>query len=534
MHTHKNAATGLASGQLESTLEPAVTKVARSVYIISDIHLGGAYPESNDPEDRGFRICTHVGRLTEFIQELAARPFGSPRVELVINGDLVDFLAEREPSEPPWVPFTSDPMRAAAKLETMISRDRVFFSTLGEFLARGHRLVLLLGNHDIELAFPTVRRTLATALGVEGHHDYEFLYDGEGYSVGEVLVEHGNRYDSFNVVNHDALRRVRSLQSRRQSVPAKYVFESPAGSQMVADVINRIKADYRFVDLLKPETGAVIPILLALEPRYRSVLGRVARLALVARRHGLRGPALPFLGEDIAADRSASAAGAFGDDLAWSGDPTLGSTSALNQILKEVLGETVEEFEAGVGGTGNASEIGSDISAHWDLNRTLGLLQMLTGRGSGDIEGRLKSLMKAVRAIQDDRSFDRSSEGAGEYLDAARDLARAGFRCVTFGHTHLAKQVPIEGGSLYINSGTWADLIQFPKHIFAGTDTQALEGLRDFVGDLHAGRLSAWIRFAPTYVQIELDSQGRILSAQLRDYGPDDRVAPVDLNSHGS
>ena len=48
--------------------------MARDVYIISDLHLGGAHPATDDPDDRGFRICTHGRELAEFVALLAARP----------------------------------------------------------------------------------------------------------------------------------------------------------------------------------------------------------------------------------------------------------------------------------------------------------------------------------------------------------------------------------------------------------------------------------------------------------------------------
>ena len=47
------------------------------------------------------------------------------------------------------------------------------------------------------------------------------------------------------------------------------------GSRMVEEVINQIKEKYRFIDLLKPETGAVMPILLALEPSYRKNISKI-------------------------------------------------------------------------------------------------------------------------------------------------------------------------------------------------------------------------------------------------------------------
>src|SRR4051812_33558830 len=159
--------------------------LSRQLYIISDLHLGGVYAESSDPEDRGFRICTQGERVAEFVDAVAAKPAGGPRIELVINGDVVDFLAEREEAPPHWSPFTADSDAATKKLESIVARDRGLFDALGRLLENGHRLTLLLGNHDIELALPQVRFRLKELIGVEGRHDYEFIHDGEGYAVGD-------------------------------------------------------------------------------------------------------------------------------------------------------------------------------------------------------------------------------------------------------------------------------------------------------------------------------------------------------------
>ena len=42
------------------------------VYVISDLHLGGAPPAT--PGGRGFQLCTQVDALAEFIGQLAAQP----------------------------------------------------------------------------------------------------------------------------------------------------------------------------------------------------------------------------------------------------------------------------------------------------------------------------------------------------------------------------------------------------------------------------------------------------------------------------
>jgi UDP-2,3-diacylglucosamine pyrophosphatase LpxH len=213
------------------------------VYVISDLHLGGALGPS--ASERGFRICTQGDALAAFIEALAGQPTGpgAPRIELVINGDFVDFLAEEdEPVE--WTALKEDPERARALLLRIVERNRDVFRALARLVERGHTLTVLIGNHDIELAFPVVRQALAAALGLRAGAQLRFLHDGEAYAVGDALIEHGNRYDPFNAVDFDALRRVRSIQSRGLAVPDDRRMPPPPGSQLVAEVMNPLKQHY--------------------------------------------------------------------------------------------------------------------------------------------------------------------------------------------------------------------------------------------------------------------------------------------------
>jgi hypothetical protein len=97
---------------------------------------------------------------------------------------------------------------------------------------------------------------------------------------------------------------------------------------------------------------------------------------------------------------------------------------------------------------------------------------------------------------------------------AARALADRGFRYVIFGHTHLAKHIDLGGGKAYFNTGTWADLLRFPKGIVSPGNPRALAELRAFVDDLVNRRFAAWIHFNPTYVRLEVEGD-RVTHAEL-------------------
>jgi UDP-2,3-diacylglucosamine pyrophosphatase LpxH len=74
---------------------------ARRVFVISDLHLGGEPPTMMSTPDR----------LAAFIESLPSRLQSDEQLELVINGDFVDFLAI-DPREA-WTP---SPDRAREKL----------------------------------------------------------------------------------------------------------------------------------------------------------------------------------------------------------------------------------------------------------------------------------------------------------------------------------------------------------------------------------------------------------------------------------
>jgi len=499
-------------------------KRKREVYVISDLHIGGVYPESPRLGARGFRICTRVRELAQFIDALAAKPAAGARVELVVNGDFIDFLAERRAPPVEWSPFLHEPAAAVAKLREIAARDRALFDALARLLAAGHELTLLLGNHDLELAIPQVRGTLAEILASER---FRFLYDGEAYVIGDVLIEHGNRYDPFNVVDHDLLRRFRSLLSRRQPVPAEYAFQAPAGSRMVAEVMNPIKERYAFVDLLKPEVEATVPLLLALEPALRKKLARVIPIAVQAARHRMQEDALPSVGGDIRAEPGEAGPDVGGDMGGLQGTAAAPTRSAddarLAAALEHVLGDASEEFLAAIDDGADAESIGGDISSGSEmLAGAAGLFSLLTA-GAGALESRLPALLRALRALQNDRTFDRAYEPPSEYTRAAEQLAReGGFRHIVFGHTHLARDLPLAGGGRYLNTGTWADLVQFPKEILAGPQSAVRERLRGFCEDLAQSNFERYLVFLPTYARIDVDAEGCVARAALFDYtGPE-------------
>lgn len=405
----------------------------RTVFVVSDLHLGG---------EAGFQMCTGRGQaaLAGFFDHVG----GAGGAELVLGGDIVDFLAEPSPAGG-HAKFVSDDRAARLKLGQIIERTRPVWDALARAVGDGVKLTMMLGNHDIELCLPGCHRLLTETLGA-----FELRADNQALTLGPVLIEHGNRADGWNRIDHDALRRVRSALSRREPPPE---FEPPPGSHLVVDVMNGLKARFPFVDLLKPETEAVLPLLVALDP----TVGKRA-LAIAKRR------------------AQAWAAGR---------DDEFGRPRRDGDIAHEADGEGLELTRALLESDGEISFVER-------------AQEVLVG-----------PLRRALRHWADAHaaSFDTGREKE-EYLGPARNAFRRRFEVVVYGHTHLAKRVrDAETGGLYLNTGTWADLMRVPRAVLGDDEAIAEVHLRAFLDDLHAGRLDAYRAHVPTFARIDLDGE---------------------------
>lgn len=406
-------------------------------------------------------MCHAVDELTAFVEWIRTQrlPANEER-ELVINGDIVDFLAEDDFGEgivaSEW---TVDDAAAVLKFEKIVERARSFFDALARMLCDGHRVTLILGNHDVELSLPRVRARLEELLG-PGR--LRFVYDGEAYTVGGVLVEHGNRYDRWNILNFDSLREERSVRSRGLSVDdrSERFFRAPAGTLLVMNFMNPLKRRYHFIDLLKPETGAVLPLLLALEPDLEIGIGALLRAAPI-----VRGVARLIHDEDrMPVDR-----GELGGM-----EPSDGLRLTLYDVLQEEVGAKAALFikhpHDTAGELGGVREV---LQALRDMAKrlrgaavSLGNLAAIKHASVADTRReRLRTALAHTAAT--DRSFNPGCE-IESYRRAAVTLCkRGGFQVVVMGHTHLPKQVDLSSEvghtATYLNTGTWASVIRLDE-----------------------------------------------------------------------
>ncbi len=426
------------------------------LYVVSDIHMGGP---------PNFQILNRGPRLGTLIRQLATvRP--GERVGLVLNGDVVDSLAEDIEG------YVA--MDEAPRMMDRIYRDPAFapiWDGLAAFVHEpGRRLVIVIGNHDIEMVLPSVEASIRNRLA--GDDDsaqgrIAFATQGMGFAclVGQarVFCTHGNEVDAWNIVDYDALRELAISQNagapfdRTKWVPN-------GGTQLVKDVMNSVKRKYAWIDLLKPETQAALGTLFVLDPGQAAKIEKIASAlsAYLSRIRGtlkLRGwlsaedprtagmaqPQAPSLPQLLGPNLLSAVQGP--DSAAASNDPT--------DMLRQAEHSLADPSRRQSGATGTPE--------------TLGMREMVWDRLRG-VEP-AEALRRALKDwLAKDRSFD-ITERDQTFRDVTNRVGSTVDFVVT-GHTHLERAVRIQDGAdrYYYNCGTWIRLLRFTDFVLDNTD----------------------------------------------------------------
>jgi UDP-2,3-diacylglucosamine pyrophosphatase LpxH len=421
------------------------------LYVISDLHMGGR---------PGFQIMNRGGRLGSFIRQLAVQP--SPetgrRVGLVINGDVIDTLAEDFDG---YIAVAD-----AVQILERLFRDEAFapvWSALATFVRQPRRrLVLVTGNHDIELALPAVQHAIRYRLAGDDEAAagrIEFAVEGTGYScvVGNVRIfcTHGNEVDAWNLVNHEALCRL--VRDQNAGMPFKAAAWTPnAGTRLVRDVMNEVKSQRPWVDLLKPEKNVVLGVLLTIDP---AVVRKVLALLPIAVVRGLG-----ELERWGILSAESGVPGTPGDAPGMWGQAV---GPRLQRLIDGVeSGDAIARPELAVAGIDPMlldieRQFASGIVPASTREEPIGTLGW-----PGMVLDRLQSVDKVEalrRALLDWHDDDHGFDLTHQDETYRRTLAGVGpeIDVIVTGHTHLERAI-ISARRAYYNTGTWIRVIRFP------------------------------------------------------------------------
>ncbi len=401
-------------------------------------------PESIDVRRRRIVISDlHLGagdRKDDFCDDEALIAFLDHYVsreptELILAGDTFEFLQVSLPdvADDEWTPRA-----AARRLQAIIAAHAGVIDALRRFVQQeGNQLTILIGNHDFELHYPTAKAVLREALNLAT--DDHRLRFGISYHGGGVYIVHGNQFDRWN----------RFINFASISEP----FEVVRGTQLVKEVINELEED-RFplaplIDNIKP-SSAFFWYLMSLQ-RLRDP---------DARRFVTRG-IVGFL-----------------QVTAWAPPHHLSSEPdewLRNSPLK-VLWQPIATFRR------------QRVARHQAIARQFGA-----------VAEAVDNLPEVVDQVRDEARRQASREVSAFNDEIAREMAllaqqpsyRAD-RLFVCGHTHLARVIKLDHNRVYINTGTWTDIVFDVETMRRPTQRYPfLEIINDADGIPH-GQLLVW------------------------------------------
>ncbi len=422
------------------------------LYAISDIHLGG-----KKTNEHNFQIFKYGDRLAKFIRRVTDdKP--ERNVALVLNGDIFDSLAEECVHG-----YVASSEKMAINLMQRIETDPSFVN-VWEALRRlvqtpNRTLILVIGNHDIELALPAIQTHLVNSLC--GNSELNrmgliFSTAGNGYTcmVGNsrVFCTHGNELDAFNWVDYNRLGQLGNAMNAGRSIDPKE-WQPNAGTKLVVDVMNTVKQRYPFVDVLKPEKNAIASVLLALD---RETFSKVNLRSV-----------LPIVGKSFQGNRVVS-------KLLSSDASSLGEDDVSSVFLNDVVGKHLREglrrnkdlhtdeelLRDAENYMLDRDQVDTDIDDGDDdetLGAAWGIVQGMIGR----IEKSEALRLALLDWMEEQDDFDIDSEDA-TYKDMLERIGN-GIDFTITGHTHMPKKIRMSAHQWYFNTGTWIRTLRFTR-----------------------------------------------------------------------
>lgn len=215
--------------------------IQKVVLVISDLHLSAGKMfkgKRNLLED-----FHYDSELIDFLTYYCSGDYESIEVELVINGDFLDFLAV------PYVEYYDDEFwseRAAlAKLRMIMDAHRGVLDALKRFLAvPGKSIVYIIGNHDAEFVFESLKKEFLEYFGEHASKIQLSNAVTTHIPTKGVYIQHGHQYERAHEFDQENAV-IETLNGEKYFIP-------PWGSYYVTNVINKYKQERSFINAVRP------------------------------------------------------------------------------------------------------------------------------------------------------------------------------------------------------------------------------------------------------------------------------------------
>ncbi len=212
--------------------KPAIKKIK---IIVSDLHLGKgrllAEGGINSLEEFYFGE-----KLVEFIHYYSTGAYRDYEVELIINGDFLNFLQCDYKGH--FLSVITENVTLEIFKDIVKGHEPVF-KALAEFAAKpGNSITYIVGNHDQGMLWPACRAYLNQVIGTPiRFKNIVYFFDG-------VHIEHGHMHEAANRMDPKKFFLKKDL--------VEPILNLPFGSHFFLEVVLRIKEHYPHVDKIRP------------------------------------------------------------------------------------------------------------------------------------------------------------------------------------------------------------------------------------------------------------------------------------------
>jgi UDP-2,3-diacylglucosamine pyrophosphatase LpxH len=203
--------------------------------VISDLHLGKgrllAGGGINSLEE-----FYYEEKLVEFFQYYSSGAFRDYEVELIINGDFLNFLQTDYKGH--FLTVLTEAVCVQILEQIILGHQRVF-KALREFTANSaHSISYVVGNHDQAMLWPACREVFNEAVGASVRYkNIVYYFDG-------VHIEHGHMHEAANRFDP------RRFFLKKELVEP--ILNLPFGSHFFIDLVLKVKEKYPHIDKIRP------------------------------------------------------------------------------------------------------------------------------------------------------------------------------------------------------------------------------------------------------------------------------------------
>lgn len=219
----------------ETTSEKNLVANKKIKLVISDLHLGKGR-QLADGSLNSLEEFYYAEKLVEFIQYYSSGVFREYDVEIIINGDFLNFISVDYKSH--FLTVVTESV-ALEILKSVISGHPQVFKAMGDFLSHPNRkITYIIGNHDQGMMFQACRDHLDQVIG------HPLQYKNIIYYFDGVHIEHGHMHEAANRMDPKKF-------FLKQGLPEP-ILNLPFGSHFFVELVLKVKEKYPHVDKVRP------------------------------------------------------------------------------------------------------------------------------------------------------------------------------------------------------------------------------------------------------------------------------------------